>query len=89
MSCRLRLVIIDMQNIFSDQYPHAVWRTHNFHKIIPIIKRLADSGRYADRTLITRFVAGSDHKGSWLDYYYAASKMMYLILIFNTILSPS
>ena len=58
-----------MQNIFSDQYPNAVWSTPGFHKIIPKIKKLADSGRYADRTLITRFVAGSDHQGSWKDYY--------------------
>ena len=63
------LVVIDMQNIFSDQYPNPVWSTHDFHKIIPNIKKLADSGRYADRTLITRFVAGSDRKGSWEDYY--------------------
>jgi nicotinamidase-related amidase len=59
------LVIIDMQTIFS-QYPNW-WGCPRFNEIIEPIRKLA--ARYSDRTLLTRFVAGSDDEGSWVPYY--------------------
>ena len=59
------LVIIDMQNIFS-QYPKW-WGCPKFNDIIEPILALA--ARYSGRTLITRFVDGCDHRGSWAPYY--------------------
>jgi nicotinamidase-related amidase len=59
------LAIIDMQTIFS-QYPKW-WGCPNFNNIIEPIRELA--AKYGDRTLITRFVAGSDHEGSWVAFY--------------------
>lgn len=59
------LVIIDMQTVFS-QYPKW-WGCPKFDDIIEPIRKLA--AKYGDRTLITRFVAGADHKGSWVPYY--------------------
>jgi nicotinamidase-related amidase len=59
------LVIIDMQTIFS-QYPNW-WGCPKFNDIIVPIRKLA--AKYGDRTLITRFVAGADHEGSWVPYY--------------------
>lgn len=59
------LVIIDMQTIFS-QYPKW-WGCPKFNDIVEPIRKLA--AKYGDRTLITRFVAGSDHEGSWIPYY--------------------
>ena len=59
------LVIIDMQNIFS-QYPKW-WGCPRFDEIIAPIRTLA--ARFGDRTLLTRFVAGADHGGSWGPYY--------------------
>jgi nicotinamidase-related amidase len=59
------LVIIDMQTIFS-QYPKW-WGCPKFDDIIEPIRKLA--AKYGDRTLITRFVAGADHEGSWVPYY--------------------
>jgi nicotinamidase-related amidase len=61
------LVIIDMQTIFS-QYPRW-WGCPKFNDIIEPIRRLA--AQYGDRTLLTRFVAGSAHEGSWGPYYKA------------------
>jgi nicotinamidase-related amidase len=61
------LVIIDMQTIFS-QYPKW-WGCPKFNDIIEPIRKLA--AKYGDRTLITRFVAGPDHEGSWVPYYKA------------------
>ena len=59
------LVIIDMQTIFS-AYPKW-WGCPKFDDIIEPIRQLA--AQYADRTLLTRFVAGADHQGSWAPYY--------------------
>jgi nicotinamidase-related amidase len=59
------LVIIDMQNIFT-HYPKW-WGCPAAGDIIEPIRQLA--ARYRDRTLLTRFVAGTDHKGSWVPYY--------------------
>jgi nicotinamidase-related amidase len=59
------LVIIDMQNIFS--HPGKWWGCPRFGEIIEPIRRLAAT--YGDRTLLTRFVAGEDHKGAWVPYY--------------------
>jgi nicotinamidase-related amidase len=59
------LVIIDMQTIFS-QYPKW-WGCPKFDDIIEPIRKLATV--YGDRTLLTRFVAGAEHGGSWIPYY--------------------
>jgi nicotinamidase-related amidase len=59
------LVIIDMQTIFS-QYPKW-WGCPRFNDIIEPIRKLA--ARFGDRILLTRFVAGADHEGSWVPYY--------------------
>jgi nicotinamidase-related amidase len=59
------LVIIDMQTIFS-HYPKW-WGCPKFDEIIEPIRTLA--AKYGDRTLLTRFVAGSHHEGSWEAYY--------------------
>lgn len=59
------LAIIDMQTIFS-RYPKW-WGCPRFDEIVEPIRRLA--ARFGDRTLITRFVAGSTHRGSWVPYY--------------------
>jgi nicotinamidase-related amidase len=59
------LVIIDMQTIFS-QYPKW-WGCPKFDEIIEPIRKLAS--RYEGRTLLTRFVAGAHHEGSWGPYY--------------------
>jgi nicotinamidase-related amidase len=59
------LVIVDMQTIFS-QYPKW-WGCPKFNDIIEPIRKLA--AKYGDHTLITRFVAGTDHEGSWVSYY--------------------
>jgi len=58
------LVIIDMQNIFSQPQ---WWYCPRFNDVIEPILALAD--KYGDRTLLTRFVAGTDHEGSWGPYY--------------------
>lgn len=57
------LVIIDMQTIFTKD----PWCCPKFNDIVEPIRKLA--AKYCDRTLITRFVAGSDHEGSWIPYY--------------------
>ena len=59
------LVIIDMQNIFA--HPPKWWGCPKFDEIIAPIRELAAA--YGDRTLLTRFVAGTDHGGSWGPYY--------------------
>lgn len=59
------LVIVDMQTIFS-RYPEW-WGCPKFNDIIEPIRKLA--ARYGERTLLTRFVAGDHHEGSWGKYY--------------------
>ena len=58
------LVIIDMQNVFR---PPSDWGCPRFDAIIKPIRELAP--KYGDRTLMTRFVAGTHHRGSWVPYY--------------------
>lgn len=57
------LVVIDMQNVFTS----GEWRCPRFGEIIEPIRALA--ARHIGRTLLTRFVAGSEHDGSWKQYY--------------------
>lgn len=61
------LVIIDMQNIFSPDTPGTEWGCPDFNTIISPIRALA--AHYGERTLMTRFVAGQNHQGSWKPYY--------------------
>lgn len=57
--------IIDMQNIFS--HPGQWWGCPKFASIIEPIQALA--AFFGEQTLLTRFVAGTDHRGSWVPYY--------------------
>lgn len=59
------LVIIDMQTIFREK---KAWWVPTFDEVITPIRKLA--GKFAGRTILTRFVAGSINcNGSWLPYY--------------------
>ena len=59
------LAIIDMQNIFA--HPGKWWGCPKFDQILAPIRALAAA--FGDQTLLTRFVAGTEHKGSWVPYY--------------------
>lgn len=57
--------IIDMQNIFA--HPKEWWGCPAFASIVAPIQALA--AYFGPQTLLTRFVAGTDHRGSWVPYY--------------------
>jgi nicotinamidase-related amidase len=57
--------IIDMQNIFAT--PGQWWGCPKFASILAPIQALAAA--FGAQTLLTRFVAGSHHPGSWGPYY--------------------
>jgi nicotinamidase-related amidase len=59
------LVIVDMQNIFVQQ--SQPWFSFTAQSLVPNIVKLAN--RWVDRTLLTRFVTGLHHEGSWRNYY--------------------
>ncbi len=60
------LVVIDPQRIFAD--PSSEWGSPMFDAALPQMKALR-SGFGADRTVLTRWVPGSDRSGSWAAYF--------------------
>ena len=59
------LVIVDMQNIFVQQ--NQPWYSC---AALPLVSNILELAKlWNDRTLLTRFVAGSHHEGSWNNYY--------------------
>lgn len=60
------LVVIDAQRIFSDS--SSQWGSPMFDDALPRVKGLR-SGFGADRTLLTRWVPGTDRRGSWGPYF--------------------
>lgn len=60
------LVVIDPQRIFAD--PSSEWGSPMFAGALPRIKALR-SGFGADRTVLTRWVPGTDRGGSWGPYF--------------------
>lgn len=61
------LVVIDAQRIFADPAT-SEWGSPMFDAALPQIKSLR-SGFGADRTLLTRWVPGTERKGSWGPYF--------------------
>lgn len=61
------LVIIDAQRIFADPVTSA-WGSPMFDTALPQIKSLR-SGFGADRTILTRWVPGTERAGSWGPYF--------------------
>lgn len=59
------LVIIDPQAIFAD--PSSPWAAPGFDAVVGPIDRLAD--RFGQHVLVTRWVPGREHPGSWGDYF--------------------
>lgn len=60
------LVVIDPQRIFAD--PSSEWGSPMFDGALPRVKNLR-SGFGAARTIVTRWVPGSDRSGSWGPYF--------------------
>lgn len=58
------LVVIDPQRIFAD--PSSPWCADRFQTIVEPVDRLVD--RLAGRVLVTRWLPGAVHPGSWRDY---------------------
>jgi len=63
--CEPWLVVIEPQRIFAD--PSSEWCAPRFDEIVPVIDRLVAS--FGDRVIVTRWVAGQPHEGSWRDYF--------------------
>ncbi len=59
------LVVIDPQRIFAD--PASPWCAPGFGDIVAPIGRLVAG--FADRVLVTRWLPGGEHPGSWRDYF--------------------
>ncbi|AXE39340.1 cysteine hydrolase family protein [Acidipropionibacterium virtanenii] len=59
------LVIIDPQRIFAD--PASPWCAPGFGTIVGPVDRLAAA--FGDQVLVTRWVPGAGHPGSWADYF--------------------
>lgn len=59
------LVVIDPQRIFAD--PASEWCAPRFGQIVEPVQRLADAA--GGRTLVTRWLPGSNRTGSWADYF--------------------
>lgn len=59
------LVVIDPQRIFAD--PSSQWCAPRFAEIVAVIDRLVAG--FGDRVIVTRWVAGQPHEGSWRDYF--------------------
>ncbi|WP_427383251.1 cysteine hydrolase family protein [Janibacter sp. G56] len=59
------LLVIDPQRIFADQASE--WGSPMFADAIPEITRLAEA--FAGRTIVTRWVPGDEHPGSWGPYF--------------------
>lgn len=59
------LVVIDMQNIFSD--PASEWATPDYARASEGIRRIMPV--FEDRVVFTRFVAPAEPAGAWRAYY--------------------
>ncbi len=59
------LVVIDPQRIFAD--PASQWCAPGFPGIVGPVDRLASA--FGERILVTRWVPGTGHPGSWADYF--------------------
>lgn len=59
------LLVIDPQRIFAD--PASQWCAPGFAQIVDPVHRLAE--HYGDRTLVTRWLPGTDRRGSWRAYF--------------------
>lgn len=59
------LVVIDMQNVFAS--PSSPWSTPGFGAALDKVTAL--TGVFADRVVLTRFVAPTSPAGAWRRYY--------------------
>lgn len=61
------LVVIDPQVVFAD--PSSPWCSPMFTDVVDTIGSLVEV--YGERTIVTRWVPGSHHPGSWRHYFQA------------------
>ncbi|GAA1394909.1 cysteine hydrolase [Luteococcus peritonei] len=59
------LVVIDHQRIFAD--PASEWCAPRFAETAPVVARLA--AHFDERVVLTRWLPGTDRRGSWADYF--------------------
>ncbi|WP_328701929.1 cysteine hydrolase family protein [Aestuariimicrobium ganziense] len=59
------LVVIDPQVVFAD--PSSDWASPMFDGIVPVVDELV--AHFGERTIVTRWLPGTDHQGSWQAYF--------------------
>lgn len=59
----MTLVVVDLQEVFAD----GPWGAPRFGEIVPVVERLV--AEHDPDVVFTRFVAPSEPKGAWRDYY--------------------
>lgn len=68
----VRLVVIDMQQVFQDE---GQWQVPRYDEIVPVIEQLQQE--LGSSTVFTRFVRDETEHGAWAAYYQRWNEMRY------------